>query len=253
MKRSIYLIALSIVTCICIVAGLMIHYADGWSVNAFSFTSSTKKVNVVKTFDSFQNISVNLDTIDLRIKQGEKFKVSYNGAENRKPKIYMENNTLYVKDNRKWVFNIIGFGFHNQDTVQITVPKNTELGKVTLQSDVSDFSLSDLSIQRLIANVDTGDMDMKNASIKDAKLESDTGDQILDQVTLQNAILQTDTGSIKMNCIGEKSDYAMNFSTDVGDITVNGKEYDHNYNNDSDGNYMIQAQTDTGDVDVNFQ
>lgn len=251
MKRTIYLIVLSVITCICIVVGLVIHSGYGWNVDLFSLTSAGKNIHMTKTVDPYKNILLDLDTIDIHLHQGDAFEVTYTGPENRKPKIHVENNTLYVQDTHKvgFVFNI---GIHSNANIDITVPKDIRLGKVQLQSDVSDFLLSDLTIQKFTSSVDTGDLTLKNTEIEEAKISSDTGDMNLDGVKLQKATLSTDTGDITINCLGDKKDFSMDLSTDVGDISVNHKEYDDNYHYDSDGNNYLNVNTDTGDIQVDF-
>lgn len=255
MKRTIYLVALCVVTCICVIVGIVIHTGYEWNdVRLFSGSSKDRAVvNTTKSLQSFKNISASTDTTDISIQEGDTYQIKYVGPKDRKPKMYVENDTLYVEKNHNMEFFVFNFGMNQNDSVEITVPKDTDFEKVDLNGNVSDFFLSDVSIEKFRSNVDTGDIHVEDSKIADSKIETDTGDIKFEAVDMQDATLSTDTGDISIRSLGSKDDFNMDFSTDVGDILVNGKEYNDTYRKHVDTNRTIHASTDTGDVEIDFE
>ena len=62
----------------------------------------------------------------------------------------------------------------------------------------------------------------------------------------------TDVGNIKLLLAGAAADWAMELETDVGDVTVDGLDQGRRYQT-AGGQYRLEADSDTGDVEVEFK
>ena len=105
---------------------------------------------------------------------------------------------------------------------------------------------------RVLRDADVGNLDCREMAVTGAvQMEVDTGDITFDG-SAARIDADTDVGSLKFLLPGTAADWAMELETDVGDITVDGIHQGDRYETRG-GQYQLEAETDTGDVEVAFQ
>lgn len=101
-------------------------------------------------------------------------------------------------------------------------------GRLTVEENLGDIKASDCTFGSVSINNDCGDINFTNTVIKS---DSDMTD---------------DLGDIDLELVG--SDYAVNGSTDLGDVKINGEE-----KSTSEGRITLTLKCSAGDIDVDYQ
>jgi len=202
MKRSIYLAVLAVLTCVCILVGLIVH--TGWNLNEQSFQLSTDdtKISEAKKVSPFSNIQLEAGTMDVSIKEGDDYQIAYTTPKDRKPEYSVKNNTLTVKQDSHHFFSVLNFGFHASNKVIITVPKDTSLDNVDLTNNVGDVLLDKINTKAFSCSMDTGDVTVRDSI-------TDVGDVAVDKKEYSHNF-NYDTDGI----------YEIKSDSDVGDVNV---------------------------------
>lgn len=250
MKRSVYLLAIAIITCACILIGLKIH--TGFVFDSQTYSESNKKSTKTETLNNFQKIELNGEVLNAEIVSGDRYQISISSTQNTAPDFSVKNGILSISQHSKknlWFFN---FGIFSSSKVTVTVPKGTELKTVSLSTNTGDVKISGIKANSLVCKLNTGDTTLENSTFASTTIDSDTGDIKFSQTDCGNADLSTDTGDIEGSLLGTKSNYSLSLSTDIGDVTVDGNEYKHNYDSDGNGSYMLKAESDVGDIGISF-
>ena len=95
-------------------------------------------------------------------------------------------------------------------------------------------------------------MDCREMAVTGAlTMEADTGDIAFDG-SAAGVDADTDVGNVSLLLPGAAADWAMTLETDAGDVTVDGLDQGKRYQTNG-GQYRLEAETDTGDVEVEFK
>ena len=194
----------------------------------------------------FTALKLDLDVADITIEPGDAFRVAY-GLGNE-PQI------------------------ETAPYVTITVPEGTVLTGIGVTVDVGDVKISRLEVGALHADADVGDLTLQAVTVQGAmdfsadvgnvdcretavagavKIEVDTGDISFDG-SAAGIDAETDVGNVKLTLPGPAESWAAELQTDVGSVTVDGLDQGRQYQSRG-GQYPLDAETDTGDVEVEFK
>ncbi|MCI1336394.1 MAG: DUF4097 domain-containing protein [Lactobacillus crispatus] len=166
------------------------------------------------THQQFNQIDVNVANANIEIKEGNDYRVIYNGREKMVPAVKVENSVLKVERNNGSVninANIFDLFKKNSivPTITIEVPKK-KLNKVTIDSSNGNVTVSDVSLKR-------GQIDTSNGS-----------------VVVRNSMTQ-----------------GYDLETSNGRITVNGQDEGDTYSKNDGGNNVLEIDTSNGNITVN--
>lgn len=271
MKRNVYLVLITIITVICIIAGTGYHLVRfglsvaenlpslGEFINAVSDqnddennSNHTKNGNqnavssVQTTLDAFTSISADMSVVDLTIKSGDTFSIAYKASKKLVPEYKVENNCLTITQH-SIIHNAIG-----GKKCLVTVTVADALTNVKLQTNVGDVDLSGLTIQTLDLGADVGDIDLKDCSLGTSTLEADVGDVDLKNNTFQSMNISNNVGDVSVISQEALSDYSIDLNTSIGDVTVNGKSCHRSYSQDGKSAQSLTISNDTGDIDLKY-
>lgn len=283
MKRNVYLIILTIITILCVIAGTGYHLVrfgisvaeglpsiqtfmdavsdwddDASADNAASSSSAknTKTVSSSQNLDAFTSIQADMSVIDLNVVSGDSYSIQYKANQKFVPEFEVKNNCLTIRQRQK----VSVFPKRNiKCTVTVTVADS--LDSVKIQSDAGMVTLSDQTITTLSLYADAGDINLKNCAFGKSTLETDAGDFDLKNCTFTAFSLYADAGDINLeNCALDKGTLEtdagdvdlknctftnMDISSDAGDVAIDSKE-------DLSG-YHIDLDASFGDVTVNHK
>ena len=214
----------------------------------------------------FTALKLDLDVADITIEPGDAFRVAY-GLGNEPQIETAGDGTLTIREHAKdrW-WEGIHFTSASQPYVTITVPEGTVLTGIGVTVDVGDVKISmhadadvgDLTLQAVTVqgamdfSADVGNVDCRETAVAGAvKIEIDTGDIAFDG-SAAGIDAETDVGNVKLTLPGPAESWAAELQTDVGSVTVDGLDQGRQYQSRG-GQYPLEAETDTGDVEVEFK
>lgn len=205
---------------------IVIILVGGWTV--FNIANQ-KVVNQDYSLSKFNKVDIDIPTGDVVLKVGNKYHVSYSGAEKIAPEIKVKDSKLKI-------------GFKNQVThirlfnlKQLNSKIVIEMPKEQLESLNVDNANGNFSADYL--GVKTGNIDLSNGNI-----------DIKDLKTKDGISFDTSKGNIRV-----KSSNASGYDLDtsLGKVTISGKKQRNSFEKNSDSRNVLEADTSLGNVSVN--
>ena len=253
MKKTLLILA-----AILVVLGLVLTAAALFATDfTFDFLQSGTIQNTHEITQDFQNISIHVDTADVRfLPSGDgTCKVVFTETEKLRHVAAVEHDTLYIglQDSRHWYEQMFTPG---NLSAEIYLPQSRYVS-LEFESDTGDlhmpgaflFSMADIETDtadvdwqadlsgKISVSVDTGDILLMGLSAGSLELDCDTGDvKIVNTVALKTIEIEADTGDVFFDRADAES---IRVETDTGDVT---------------GTFLTEklfrAESDTGRVEV---
>lgn len=281
MKRNTYLTILSVVTALCVIGGSIYHLShdiwfgddNGWGLFSSRFShldhNNDSRVRNSISLEDFESIQINSRVLDITIQTGDTCQADYDCTERLVPDIKVQDHMLTITQSK-----VSTLGNNNHCTLTLTIPAGTKITKADIQCDVGDIQISGISADSLTGDIDTGECLIKDCSFDQIKLTADVGDIIVDDCHLGNSsgtidanigdinltncsftnlAITNDTGDISLKKCPALSEYMLAFSTDIGDVTLNGKSQKKKFSqegNDFSGTKKLTIENDCGDITV---
>lgn len=228
-KKSIYLIAISLITVFSIIFGTYIN------VFYKNQTMDTKHHTETIKNNGINNISVELSSRNVEIRQGDSFKVDYYGSS---PSIVGDGDTLQIYEKNKKNNINFNFSFNTkswaEDTIIVFVPSDAEFNNISIKTDSGDVRLFAGNADKLKINTDTGDLTIDGLTAKNIKLNVDSGDIKINDTESSDINAKADSGDVNLDNVAAKD---MDIKVDSGDIYVK----------NSSGS-KIKARSEYGDI-----
>ncbi len=194
------------------------------------FNRSNKKiVTQAYSFKKFNKINVDIPTGDIIFKTSSKYGVSYSGLEKIAPDVKVENGNLKISFSKAGVHvNMFNLKQLNSKII-IEMPKE-ELTDLNIESANGNVSADYLATKN-------GDIDLANGNISIKELK-----------TRKGVSFDTAKGNIEVNkCNASGYD----LDTSLGKITVGGKKRGDSFENNSNTENVLEADTSLGSIKVN--
>lgn len=244
MKKSIYLLAITLITIFCILYGML---QRGGHFFPFVFSSPFSSGSAVE--DAFDSIHIDGEVLDLTIKEeGSDYTISYECTESLTPKWNVSNGKLELTN--QCPKNPLHIG-NNNCRVTLTVPEGSRLKNITVHTDVGNITLNDISMEQCSLTADVGNITLKDTALQEGSLSSDTGNITLTDSTFTTLDARSDIGNIKIDSDQSLSDYSFVLSADVGSIKINRDNMERFYQKDGSAG-KLTASSSIGDVKVEY-
>ncbi len=143
------------------------------------------------------------------------------------------------------------------------VDVDLELGTLTMNEVTSndnnlyigtgDAQLSDVVSSNNTLNVSAGNVRMDNCTSKVCKITLDMGDAKLKGKLFGNTEFRATLGSIELNCTEAAKNYNYVLKTDMGTVSVNGKDSTTKLSSNNNAANSINVSTGMGKADLNFE
>lgn len=249
MKKTIFLIILGVVTIGCIIYGTLYHIGGGLKNlkrsgfivtddgkdGGFSFhfdfdddEETNDEHNLNQKLQAFSKIKIDSAIMEIRIEEGNDFYISSNWNRDwLRPELSVNNGVLNViqKSNRK---NKAGT---NNCRVTITVPADTKLGDIDIDSNIGEIKLRKLEAEDVSINLNVGEISLRD-------------------VNFENVTIDNNVGEVSVDTDANLDDYDISLSTDVGQVNYNGRSYKRSYNQNGSGKNRIKINTNVGEINV---
>lgn len=295
MKKTTYLVIISVITIVCVIAGsiknlggIKLGWGFPWGFPWGLSDSDNVKVTSIKTddgnvtadtisLDEFDSVKLDLDIMDVKISEGDEASIHYECSDSRfVPVINCENGVLTAKQKKvKLNFNTKGI----KCKMVLTIPRGKKLKDIDVNDSVGDVKSENITGDVFNASLSTGDLKIAAGSFDEINISSSTGDIKLNDCNLGNATISgntgdieledcvfddakgnmsisTNTGDVKIKGCNDLGLYKTDFKTDIGDVSVNGKEYKKHYTEDAapesnkDNISSFTISTNIGDISV---
>ena len=241
MKKTIFLVALGVITVFCICYGTVKHMGGMKNVFGdcgihFSFDDDCDleedngKFSLNQKLEKFSELDIDVRIMALTIQEGTDFAIesSFNKSY-LKPVLEVRGNTLKISQQN---FRSIGLNAGNQTCrVLLTIPSGTSLGSLNVSSNVGDVRLRDFNAEKIDLNLNVGEVTIRNVDFNDFNCSNNVGE-------------------ISVDPVADINDYDMKLSTDVGEVYVDGHSYKRAYNTRGTAGKKISVDTNVGEINI---
>lgn len=133
----------------------------------------------------------------------------------------------------------------NSDYGEITLYDTQTSKNTLLRTDTGDIELNGVQVaEKLTVTVNgAGDIEADNVLAAQLSLYTEYGDIDIGRINSPSINLKTDYGDIEGSIIGAETDYKITASAKVGSCNLDDK---------SDGNKLLTAHTECGDIKIKF-
>ncbi len=216
-----YPIVLVLITVICILIGVGMHFNLGpWHKEAesVSVTEADFFTEGLPAAEELSGIHIDSDCIDITMKEGSEFGIEYTGEEGLRPAIDVQNGVLNIKQKNGFEqFISLGFGVE-QARLTITLPGTAALQSVYGDMDAANIAMESLRCNSLELSADAGNITMNGCTMVDGNIETDAGNLNMTNCVFEVLELESDAGKINMD--GVTDFRRLKLSCDAGDITL---------------------------------
>lgn len=210
---------------------------------------------------TFTNISVNLDTADIRIapSQNESAWVECYEQEKISYSVTVQEDTLTIEcvDNRAW-YDYIGINI-GEPKITAYVPQG-EYDTLSLKTTTGDTAVRDINCKTFISKGTTGDIQLENVyAIEQLQIERDTGDVAFNGCNSAEISVKTTTGDVELRNV-TCNNFTSTAST--GDLELDNVIASQKWHIERDTGDVsfdncdgaeIYIKTSTGDVEGSFK
>lgn len=257
MKKGIYLTIITVITVFCIIFGSAYHFGGFFSslpfigFGTYDASGSTKETSSLN-LGVFDNIVADVSISDFTITHGDDYTVSYEATQTIIPKLKVKNGTLYIDQSvkrRLWG----GFGTQNRNcTITITIPENTRLTDISLDSGVGDISIDSITADSLTTDTSVGDTEIKDCDIESIDADNDVGDITLSNCSFVDLDVDNNVGNITVSSTRDLSDYDIDLDTSIGVVSVNDHNCKREFSQDGDSDGSVTLDNSTGDITLKY-
>lgn len=278
MKKTIYLTILSIVTVFCIIFGTIYHltgwFDSGNTFNLFRNNSSSKldysRVTYSEDLDSFDSIEIDTSAMDITIEIGDAYHLTYDCVAFLVPDVNVKNSTFKLIQPEIPHFG----GSDNHCGMTLTIPADVALenadivadignvtitdihsGYITLQADIGDITIDSCDFNHSDIEADIGNLKINSCDLGETEIDADTGNISIASCDFTNIEVSNDMGNISLSTDMDLSGYSMDISTEMGNLTMNGKKIKRRFSQsaaDSAGGCRLIIENDAGNIDVSY-
>lgn len=249
MKKTLYILILSIITIFCIIFGTLYHMGVGLH-NLFEKTQeeTVTTESGEKELEAFSEISVDADVATVVIQQGDRYEIRWDVKKANVPKYEVKNEVLTVKQNQKKP-SVSGNTFCK---IYITVPQDVVLSELEVDADVGEVKISDIATMHTNISSDVGDVDIENCQLGETELGADVGNIVLRKCGFMDLECDSDVGNFEIHSEEDLSHYSYNLKAAVGDVKVNGDNMKKSFQKQGDNGYDVHVRCDVGNIELNY-
>lgn len=254
---------------------------------AFVVGNSREAFSDVSFQDSYQGV----ESIDLQvafgeviIKNGDSFSIDANHIVENSLKSYVEDGVWYIDEGYNTSRSIFGgnisfgnFGLWNRKyspKIVITVPEDFQADSFHIDVDAGDVQIDTIIAKegsfsvgagRLTVDhikiehesrysVDAGSMTLSDVELKDITLDCGVGKITVRGVLVGDNDISCDLGDIELDLKGDSKDYSYDISSDIGNVTVDGRKYYNGLSSiDNKTGNSLKLDCGIGKITVDFQ
>lgn len=247
MKRTIYLISISLVTIVCVAFSVTRDLGfDGFEwIGGANWGKHSVDYTVIEKFD---RIAVEGTAMEIKIRRNtvNEYAVKYSYSNKYEPHYSVSKGSLNIiqSSRRRHLRNA-------KCEMTIMVPADARLEMVDVRLDIADIKISEISAKEYNLDAAMGDIKLENIDFDKAEINANLGDVSLEDCSFKNLRIDENLGDVDVKSSRNISDYSFDLQIDLGEISVNGKKYAKGFRYDGkDGSITIN--NNLGDISVEY-
>lgn len=245
-----------------------------------------KQKMVVKNYslEDTASIELNLDCSDLKLEEGDEFKITYTCLDDDVLTVSNEDKVTIIKEETceknggigihiEWFG--MGSGLSDDREVLLTIPKGKKFEQFTVTSSCGDVSFKELETDCADITLDCGELNGTFAkNVEKSKLRTECGDckvsfegdcgetnlitdcgeiDVTFHGTAKNTSVMSDCGDVNMTVYGKKEDYQLDVRSEC-EFSIDGDEFEsEHYTSGGTGANKMSVKMEYGELDLNFK
>lgn len=250
MKKAIYLAILTIVTIVAILVGISIHMG-GFALDIFHvarwFGNDTSADSITSNtdLDEFDSIYMDIDALEVNVTVGDKYAMTYEGAENFRPEVDVCEGTLSVNQKSK------GSSLNRSGKVTITVPEGAVLDTVEMNIAAGDIDIDSIVAKSYTLDISAGDVDISGGKLETIKLDCAAGDVDISKCEFNDLTANLSAGDFDLKVTDKIKDYEIDAEASLGTVEIANHDEDDSYEQGGSGTKYIKVDVSMGSVNIN--
>lgn len=245
MKKTIYLISISIITIVCVAFSITRDFSFIWYEDEGNYG---KYKSDYISFGKIDAIAIDAQVMEVIIKRSvsNEYAIQYSYNKKFEPQYSLNDGVLSIVQSSN-TRNIK----RPQCSMIITVPKDAKLKYVNAQLDMADIKFSDVYVEEYDIKVALGNIDMKNANFDKAVIGANLGDILIKDSSFTDLKIMANLGDVDIESSKDISDYSFDVRLNMGEVSINGNDYGRGYKKDGKSG-TINISNDLGDISVKY-
>lgn len=255
MKKSFMPILWGI-TIICIIVGATIHVGGFFGrlgsellgISVFSAGKDVTPVSSSEQYTGIQALDMELDLANVIIRQGDELDISYEGAKELAPVIKTSGEKLIITQTKS---NKVKLNSLKQadNSITITVPSDGKMTDISVDIDLGNLEISDVSCDKLDLDMSLGSVQLKAVTASEIRVQNDMGNIEAHEPIFEKMDMDCDMGNITLSGIGDMNDYRIEADCSLGSVSINGDSVSNKYSAGK-GDKTITLKADMGNVEI---
>lgn len=227
-------------------------------LNFFNQDSTENEITTVfKTKDNILELDIDVSTVDLIIKNGDKLIIETN---NNYINCKQSNEKLKIKENKH---NILK---NKNNKLIITLPEDTQFNVFEMDTGVGKIDIDEINSR--VANIElgagkvdfeslnilktikidggAGEISINSGKLNNLDLDMGVGKITINSILLGNADIDAGVGELNINLLDSVDNYSIITSKGLGSISLNGK----NITNVGNGENRINIDGGVGSINI---
>ncbi len=218
-------------------------------------TSGTvKMIEGDKELSEYSSLDIDVNAAEVRVVEGDGYKVKYALYEDNEPTIGVEDKTLKIStsiNSNTFSFELFGNNAEENKSpyIEITVPAGTKFENAEISTNAGDIKLDGYDITTLFIESNAGSADLSNLSVATLNIDVDYGQVDIDDIEADELKIKANAGSADITGLtAESADVDMN----CGGLDISSSEIDSLTAKLNLGNAKVdETRIDKVDIDTN--
>lgn len=206
--------------------------------------------NINETLEAFDQVSLNLNMMDLEIKTGDTYQLEATYLKKGEFSYKVEKDKLIIKQNAK---QHSLFGFNNQiGKVTLYLPKEKALEEMDINLGLGETYIENVTTDTLDLTGGVGEIVINNLVSKETDVKVGVG-AIEIQGDLQGETsIKGGIGSLYLELVGDEKAYNYDIKKGIGETTINNRTYDgfSNTQEDNEAENLISIKSGIGEIKI---
>lgn len=220
-------------------------------VNDISDDKYSQEVkNISETLEAFDEISLNLNVMNLEIKTGATYQLEAKYFKKSEISYKVEDGKLFIKQNGE---QHSLFGVNNQiGKVTLYIPKEKTLEDVDIRLGVGETYIENMTTDTLDLTGGVGEIIIKNLVSKETDIKVGVGDVEIQGDLQGETSIKGGVGGLYLDLVGDEKAYSYDIKKGVGETTINNKTYEAftDIKENNGGANLISIETGIGEIEV---
>ncbi len=251
MKRNTYLGILCAVTIVVCLVAIAVNLG-GCVRGAMGMFSKGEYVETEfeKDFTNVKEISLDVDVLNVTIKTGDSFKVSYEGDKRLEPSVEFKESSGKLTVTQKNEIKLSTNGKSYKSELTVIVPEDVKLDRLKVKADVGNAKINDIKTAEFIGILNMGNITTRGITADSIDVDADMGNCEMFETTFEKAVLDMDMGNAELESVRNVKDYDIKAKCSMGNVKIDGEKVSGSYNHDGNGAGSINASCSMGNVTI---